>query len=279
MKSNSIFPVLASLALIFGLSCSATNPMTPVTAQVVTPNISHGSQTQLWGYYDVYVDVANKTATAILNRQAMFTANVVNLLNGKAASLSFHINGTPIGTGYIDVDIDVSITHPFPGLTQYNGYDVRGIFMGDGSAALAYNPKLKYAVLGADQYMLPDPTDSFGGPDGYTRWFNLPEFSGGGMPLFQYTQGKMASPGFAGTATLNPYKYFADNLLTTQDLWSFLNANSAQHGVFSAGATNTRNYYLRFPNTKGVKYGYAVIASWKVSLPPTIPPTRPKQWR
>ena len=194
--------------------------MTPVTAQVVTPNISHGSQTQLWGYYDVYVDVANKTATAILNRQAMFTANVVNLLNGKAASLSFHINGTPIGTGYIDVDIDVSITHPFPGLTQYNGYDVRGIFMGDGSAALAYNPKLKYAVLGADQYMLPDPTDSFGGPDGYTRWFNLPEFSGGGMPLFQYTQGKMASPGFAGTATLNPYKYFADNLLTTQDLWS-----------------------------------------------------------
>jgi len=74
--------------------------------------------------------------------------------------------------------------------------------MGDGSGALKYNPELKYAVLGTDQYMLPDSVDGFGGPDGYTRWFNLPEFSTGGMPMFQYTKGKMASSKFAGTATL-----------------------------------------------------------------------------
>ena len=258
------------------LGCAGNpGPLAP-SALSTSDSIPHASQTHLWGYYDVYVDIPSQTATAILNRQAMFTANVVNFLNGKAAGLSFHINGTPVTSTYIDIDIDISITHPFPGMSQYNGYDVRGVFMGDGSKSLSYNPKLKYAVLGTDQYMLPDPTDSFGGPDGYTRWFNLPEFSGGGMPLFQYTQGKMALPGFAGTATLNPYKYFADNLLTTQDLWSFLNANSAQHGVFSAGATNTRNYYLRFPNGKGIKYGYAVIASWKGVTPADHPANAPE---
>jgi hypothetical protein len=199
------------------------------------------SQTHLWGYYDVYIDVPTQTVDAILNRDAMFTANVVNFINGKPANLSFHINDTPVTAEYVDVDIDVTINHPFPGLTQYNGYDVRGIFMGDGSASLEYNPDLIYPVPGFDQLMLADPDDGFGGPDGYTRWFNITEFSTGGMPLFQYTKGKMASPGFAGTSTLNPYRYYADGLGTTDDLWTWMSAHADQHGVFASGASNTRN--------------------------------------
>jgi len=50
-------------------------------------------------------------------------------------NLSFHIYGTPVTADYVDVDIDVRIRHPFPGMTQYNGYDVKGAFMGSGSAA------------------------------------------------------------------------------------------------------------------------------------------------
>jgi hypothetical protein len=223
----------------------------------------HGAQTHLWGYYDVRIDLENQTATAVANRQAVFTANVVNFINGKPAGLSFHINKTATGPDYVDVDIDVAITHPFPGLPAYRGYDVRGVFMGDGSLWMKYNPELTHAALGEDQFMLPDPEDGYGGPDGYTRWFNYSEFLTGGMPLFSYTPGKMATPGFAGTATLNPYKYFADNLATTESLWDWLVSHPEYHGQFSSGATNDRNYYLRFPNLKGVVFGYAIVASWE----------------
>lgn len=240
---------------------------------------SSNSQTHVWGYYDVYIDIENQIAYAVENRQASFTVNVVNILNGKPGGLSFYIHKTPTTMDYVDIDIDVSISHPFPGLPQYHGYDVRGIFMGNGSANLQYNGALSYPVFGTDQFMFPDPEDNIGGPDGYTRWFNKTEFSTGGMPLFQYTHGKLATPAYSPTATLNPYKYFADGLKAQDDLWTWLNANSSQNGRFSSGAKNTRNYYLRFMHVGGqtvIKYGYAVIANWEGVEPQYHPSNAPE---
>jgi hypothetical protein len=272
--------VVLALCATAILSCSSgtANPVNPIiTPGKVSATTPSDAQANLWGYYDVYIDTQTQTVTATVNRQAMFTANVVNFINGKPAGLSFKINSTPIGSDYIDVDIDVSITHPFPGLSQYNGYDVRGVFMGDGSAQLATSG-VTYAVKGTDQSMFPDPVDSIGGPDGYTRWFNLTEFSQGGMPLFQYTKGKLASPSFAGTATLNPYKYFADGLGAAENLtdWLSIDSNVNQHGIFSSGVKNTRNYYLRFPNAKGVKFGYAITATWSGAEPQYHPSNTPE---
>ena len=264
--------VLAALTLLWMLTvtgCSGTgDSMWPAAGPGTTLGVSSrpgNSHTHLWGYYDVYVDIENQTATAVLNRQAMFSANVVQFVNKNPANLSFQINGTPIGLDYVDVDIDVGITHPFPGLTEYNGYDVRGVFIGDGSQSLAYNADLDYAVLGKDQFMkdFNETNDEavYGDPDGYTRWFNPTEFKTPG--LFGYTPGKVATPGYFGSATLNPYKYYADGLKVSDDLWTWLNNHPGSHGVFSAGATNTRNYYLRFPNAKGVQFNYAIVANWE----------------
>jgi hypothetical protein len=191
----------------------------------------------------------------------MFSANVVNFINQKPANLGFKINKTPAGPTWIDVDIDVSITHPFPGMHQYDGYDVRGVFIGDGSGVMKYNNVLTYAVLGTDQFMLDDPASGDGGPDGYTRWFNPTEFLTPG--LFGYTPGKFATPGYKASAIVNPYKYFADGLGPNDSVWTWLNAHTASHGVFTAGTKNTRNYYLRFPNAKTVKYNYAIVANWE----------------
>ena len=272
----------AILSLLFGLSCSddRSNAVVPgVSAnQSSIKNAQNRSQTHLWGYYDVCVDIPAKTATAVANRSAMFTANVVNFINGKPAGLAFNIKGTPAGADYVDVDIDITLTHPFPGLTQYNGYDVRGVFMGDGSASMAHNPDLIYPQFGADQFMFADPIDGVGGPDGYTRWFNCTEFSEGGMPLLQYTKGKVATPGYSPTATLCPYKYFADALSADEDLWTWFNdpGNPNSTGVFGAGQADTRNYYLRFPNSKGVKFGYAILANWKGTDPASHPANAPE---
>ena len=102
-------------------------------------------------------DIPELTAVAVPDRDAMFAVDVVQFLNNKAANLTFHVNGTPVGGGYVDVDIDVSITHPFSNMPQYDGYDVRGIFIGSGSKTLSYNGKLRYAshglTAGPDQEM------------------------------------------------------------------------------------------------------------------------------
>ncbi len=255
---------------VFLLGCSG-NPVSPNETPEVTDSPGNTAQvnTHLWGYFDVYIDIENQTAEAVLNRSAMFAANVVDFVNNPVTNLGFDIYGTPTGSGYVDVDIDVSITHPFPGMNMYNGYDVRGIFMGEGSGTMTYE-SLNFPEYGSDQVMYDyDETDSdpydglVGMPDGYTRWFNADEFTEPG--LFGYTQGALATPGYIDNldSNLNPYKYFADGLGADDNLWTFLDGTS-DDGVFSAGSTNTRNYYLRFPTpTPDVQYGYAIVANWE----------------
>ena len=218
---NAILFLTFLLWLISGCAGSgspvSTSPNGLQNSQTTARTVS---QTHLWGYWTVAVDPATGEVAVVPDRNVMFTVNVVNIINGKMGSISVKLNKIVNGSNYTDLDTDVSITHPFAGMPQYDGYDVRGIFMGDGLASMLYNSKLKYAVNAVDQSMLPSPDDGFGAPDGYTRWFNYSEFTGTGLPLFLYTQGKLASKNFAGTATLNPYKYYADGLKTEDDLWT-----------------------------------------------------------
>ena len=199
MKFWTVLITGALLSILVAAGCSGeSDPINPSPTGIDSDSMASGrcagSQTCLWGYYNVTIDPVNMKAEAVVDRTCMFTANVTNFLNMNPASMTFLINDVQVQPGYTDVDIDVGLTHPFPGLPRYNGYDVRGIFMGNGSAELKYRDGLMYPVLAADQYMLNDPRDDIGGPDGYTRWFNLTEFNMGGMPLFQYTQGRMATP-------------------------------------------------------------------------------------
>ena len=216
------------------------------------------TQTHLWGFYNIYIDIETQTVEYVVDRQVMFCANVVQFLNKNPALLGFDIVDTPVGPGYTDVNINVSLTHPLSGMPDYRGYDVRGIFMPDGAGTMAYNSDLKYPVDGTDQYMFD--------ADGYSRWMNPKEFITSG--LLGYLEGIAASGGYEATARLNPYMYFADGLGISgpdlnDDLWTWLEANPGTNGVFTPDTTNTRNYYLRFPDGKGISYDYAVIANWE----------------
>ena len=279
--------------VLLALGCSGGgSPVTPgndLTERQV--NDGANTHTNLWGYWDIMIDIETQTVEAVPNRGVMFTANVVSFVNKPATNLAFIIHGTPVMAEWIDVDIDVGITHPFPGVTQYNGYDVRGVFIGRGSGTMMYDGDLNHALLGAEDHVMydydlgddpdqgyPDPYDGLVGmPDGYTRWWNPIEFPIGGSPL-GYTQGALANPIDLPllTATLNPYKYFADGLGVEDNLWEWLEANNANdyfdQGLFGAGETNTRNYYLRFPNVVGVTYGYAITADWRNELDTDPPP-------
>jgi len=256
--------VLLAVALLAGCSGGNSSILNPNQPDLVDPSAhsaSQNQQTHLWGYWDVYIDVENQTVEVYQNRSVEFTANVVTFVNKPPTNLGFKINEITIVAEHTDVDIDVSISHPFPGMHAYDGYDVRGVLIGEASETLSYNTDLEYPVKGTDQCMLDDPANGDGGgPDGYTRWYNPTEFKTEG--LLGYTPGVFASPGYKGDATLCPYKYFTNNLGANENLWDFL-LLTANDGVFSAGETNTRNYFIRFPNTIGVKYGYAIIANWE----------------
>jgi hypothetical protein len=260
--------LIATLLFVFAMSCSGGSGNTPVVPDASSgTNLTGNSavtesntSNYLWGYYTINVDVENQVVESVMDRTAMFNANVVSFLNGNPAALAFNIIETPIGPDYIDVDIDVTITHPLPGLPQYDGYDVRGIFIGDGSGSV--DGGLATADIGTDQRMLPDPDDGTGAPDGYTRWFNASEFNGG-LDVLQFVDGIFASKSYTGTSEVNAYKYFADGLGANDDEFDFL-INTADNGVFSSGSANTRNYYIRFEGFPGpVNYDYAVVASWK----------------
>ena len=255
--------IISALLLITGCSDSPVELENTPGTQLVNSPSAESSNTHLWGLYDVSIDLETQTASIIPNRQAMFTANVVNFVNSNPTNLSVTVNGVIPGIDHVDVDLNVKLRHPFTGMPMYSGYDVRGVFMGDGSAVLGYNSDLVRPVEGTDQIMLSGPVAGYSDPDGYTRWFNYDEFPLSTMPLFTYTQGNMATPGFAGTSTLCPYRYFSDDLDPEEDLWQWLDGNASQRGVFSSGAVNERKYYIRFPNSKGTVFGYAITANWE----------------
>jgi len=234
------------------------------------PDSSPDVKNYLWGYYDCYLDTENNTVEAVPNRNVMFNANVVQFLNANPAFFTFDfvdINGT---ASHIDVDIDVSIKHPFGGAEKFNGYDVRCVFIGYGSAELQSNG-LKYPVFADDMHMRDDPFNGDGGgPDGYTRWFNPTEFTTPG--LLGYTHGTKAfMDDLTNTATLCPYKYYTDFLDPNDDVITWLDNYPENYGVFSAGFTNTRNFFIRFPTGSGLKWAYAVVASWAGGQPDDHP--------
>jgi hypothetical protein len=266
--SRSLFVIaLFSVFIIVGLGCSRDrSPILPsngpVLADEVRADKGRSPGTVLWGYYDVYIDIDSQRIVAVPNRCMMAAVNVVTFLNAQPSKLGFAFNGAHQGPGYVDVDLDVSITHPMSDKPQLNGYDVRGVFAGYGTGFMEYDWKLKYPRTGIDQFMLDDPVNADGGgPDGYTRWYNMKEFPVAG--LFGYTKGVYATDLAMAAATLNPCRYFADGLGAHDDLEQFLNANQEDRGVFSSGTTNTRNYYIRFPKPDpGIKFGYAIVANW-----------------
>jgi len=264
-----MFAVLATSACVAtGCSAGGGSPVTSSADQELTArsNPAEQSGVQLWGYYDVFLDVENRSVEVVPNRSAEFAANVVKFLNNDPKGIGITFNGTAPGPGYVDVDLDVTIKHPLA-QNQYDGYDVRGIFMGNGSATLDYNSDLVYPVNGADQVLL--------NADGYTRWFNPIEFY---VPkIFGYIPGRLGSKGYAGSATLCPYKYFGEGLDAAGDLWTYLGLGDPNVGYFLAGTSRTRNYVIRFPlPLPGVKYGYAVVANWSGTAPQHHPSHAPE---
>ncbi|HDS30569.1 MAG TPA: PKD domain-containing protein, partial [Firmicutes bacterium] len=265
---NAFLCVILAVSLAIG--CSGGNS-DPLTLEVQTPRHESGSLNQqlLLGFYDITIDPDTLEAQIIPLRGIDFQVNIVKFLQppaGNPANISLKINpgGTNISEGIIDLDI--SITHPFPG-SNMRGFDVRAIVMGKKATQLSW---FDYDV----QYPKPDEFRLLNA-DGYTRWWNTVEFLTPG--LFGFTPTFLGS----GTAkgTVNAYKYYCDGLGASDPL----DIDISTRGTFSTqdelGDPNklTRQFVLKFPLVGGapeIQFQYAIAASFVQPAFGTEPPAQ-----
>lgn len=259
---------------IFAVGCGSKGPLapydTPSELMVSADSVPDGASRMLWGLWDVRINATTGEFEILPLRGTCFHLNAVEFLEPPALTgLTFDAGTLVANQGQNYVEVDVIINHPFPGLNQYSGFDVRGIVMLPGSHFPFSDPSLIVSGPGEPKLL---------NPDGWSRWWNPREFPGTG--LFGFQPGLIGSGGGAGvfTATLNPYKYFADDLgfdALVTDL------TREGRGSFSAGSSNKRHYKISFGDDMSdwLTFQYAVDASWakpavwdNPSVPDDFPP-------
>jgi len=217
----------------------------------------------LWGMWRFQVDLRTETIEIVPLREGWAHLNVVSLLEPVMLKyLTYDPKTLEVDFPEGKVSLDIILQHPLPGHPEYTGFDVRGIVISRGSWE---NYLLgEYLVLpGADETRLENA-------DGYTRWWNPTEFTGGG--ILGYKDGLLGIPNKVAhfTSTVNGYKYFADGLGANDEVLKPLVL--VGRGRFSCSSTNRRHYSLNFGPAASdfMVFNYAVDASWE--RPANIPP-------
>jgi len=248
MKNANLIPVLILLLAVTACSSSPTSPP-PVPQGDAQQSIlfSQSMETSgrhIIGMWELVFDFDNVTATAI---PARFPSNHFNvrkfLEQGPCFNCLTLMNFSPQPDNTFFVD--VQLIHPFPGLDNLTGFDVRGTAIFNGSyefpaSGLTYSDR----NLG-DLELL--------NTDGLTTLFNPIDFpEGSGPPLLTYSKGKFATP-LSKPATLNGYRsFFTDPM----------------RRAFEPGQAAMRTYEIAKPSGTLIRVGYVVDASWAPGLPP-----------
>ncbi len=263
-RLHSTFAGVAILIAFCFLGCQgeAGDPTGPdLHPSIETPGLSASSSVGMHhclGYYLVIVDTETREVEVVHLRSGELHLNLTEVLNATmgVSAVSVPAEADPANGLFV---FDITLTHPFGTKKQLAGFDVKGILMTPGS-------------LNVDSQVFADVDETrLENADGYTRWWNPTEFTAPGM--FGYTKGNLANaPASALTATVNPYKLYGDGLdATTGAFWMIAKPldDGVGRAVFTAGSSNVRRYYIRFPMAPGpqVVFGYAVDACWAKPTP------------
>ena len=213
-----------------------------------------------WGLWQFTADVEAETLDVVMLRTGAMHLNALPFINEPPLVYvtleSLEINGDIIEAG-------IGLRHPFLGLTEFAGFDVKGILISDGSINGFTDPDINLPGEGDTRLL---------NPDGYSRWWNPTEFPMDGT-IFGYYDGILGTPDSTAdySGILNGYKYFCDDLDDIED--SISDIDPEGRGVFSPGMKNVRHYSIQLGNG-GLVFNYAVDASWQFPLgsPPWTAP-------
>ena len=250
---------------LLAVGCSAGDPTSPGgdnALAIPKARDAEAAPRQLLGYWSCIYDAEKHQITAIPARATQLHLNVRDILEKPGPLIDLSIKNLDDTTLPV-VNVDVGLHHPFAVLTEFTGFDVRGLFISRGSAAGWVDPTIR--IPGHSEPRL----TNF---DGYTRWWNPTEFDGT-TNWFNYSDGLLGAPhSWANfNSILNGYKLFADDLTENTPLDNLVPANRA---VFSPGKWNWRHYTIDFGKLQSnwVIFNYAVDACWELPNPSATPP-------
>ncbi len=232
---------LVFLALLFGaLGCSGSSA--PTQPSVLYPKVQTDSGSPnnryFWGAWEISVSRDHLSAEAVPVRTGAMHLNAVKLLEKYPCTDCLKIsNLVPYPDNRLSADL--TLVHPFPGMPQLTGFDVRGVFVTD--ADYHFPESDRWIAWGEDipRLLL---------PNGYTTLFNPWEYPypGAGPDIFRYIPGKFA-PGGMLQSTLNGYVAYG---------------REAPRCMFPSGGAETRTVWLSVPDGP-LKFGYVVDCCWK----------------
>jgi len=245
-RINAVAMILL-IGFLFGCSTSNVIPTTPLmdAPRTTVGDTSH----RCWGLWEFTIDPSAKTLDVKPLRGADLHLNALPFLE---PPMLVNITLESVVFNGDIIEVDIGLRHPFLGLTDFTGFDVCGVLISRGSIGGFNDPDI----------LLPGPDDlRLLNPDGYTRWWNPSEFPVNDGTIFSYTDGLLGTPVSIAnyTATLNGYKYFADELDVPDEPVS--NLDPAGRGVFSAGQKNIRHYTIQM-GSSGLVFNYAIDANW-----------------
>jgi formylglycine-generating enzyme required for sulfatase activity len=206
------------------------------TSGLIKTGTEQRSNRAFLGFWQFNISADRQDISITPARTAEFHVNLVNLLESKSFLKCLKL-GNFMFTPDKRLYVDVTLTHPFPDLNKYCGFDVRGIMMTGSDYTFPSGRKLSWT--GEHIRMI--------GPDGYTSLFNPVEFpeKSSKIPLFKYTQGKLAMDDDL-TSTLNPFMCYG---------------KENDRNIFMPGDTETVTMLLKLVDGP-LQFGYAVDASW-----------------
>lgn len=263
MRCSALAVLLFSLlAIVSCSSATSSNPADPgldsLTGSPQAFEITNPGHALL-GFFDVTYDPASGEMVAVPARSSQWHMNALAFIElaewGPAIQFSnISLNGNTI-------DLDVSITNPFPGIPQFCGFDLKGIVIGSADMVDPTNPTRRWAGTSGALRVL--------NADGWVRWWNPTEFPFNGT-IFSYKDSFFGTPDAADylDATLNGYKVFATGLAKDASLSHLLMVppdHPNGRAVLHAGAKATRHYTISFPETGNgeidFRFNFAIDAS------------------
>jgi len=253
--------------ILIGFVCATVlvgcGARTPVSPDVGSPSVTTFAQTRpvyderyrLAGEWTFFISAERDRVDVVPRRDPHFHLNALKFLEEYCKDC-LQITGIK-NNGDGTIDLTVRISHPFKGLPQYTGFDVKGIIMFNGSHKVPFACSYiwPYGEWGNPSYLYINWRETGDpellNPDGYTvRW--SPWWpSDSSLPIFNYWRGKYAigNP----TASVNAYLNFYTD---------------AERHMFRVDGQVERTYRIWLPPGP-VAAGYAVEACW---VPPTVTP-------
>jgi len=254
---NVWLTLIFACVIVLYTGCSGSSSPVIPDADIPSPSISNNNNSlssgrEIWGLWHVRINAETAEAEIIPLRTAEWHVNTVTYLE-KGGYSTMQLKDIIINNS--SVELNVGLTHPFPGLYAWSGFDVRGIFISDGSYDNFHSD--------GDLTMSEPDEPKLLNADGWTRWWNPYEFPTASIPILGYVDGlygrKNEQVHFRNT--LNPYKYFSDDLTQNEEFPADMDFE--RRGLFLASTSlNWRHYSLDFGEISNCyDFNYAVDAS------------------